>query len=91
MDGGQGSLKVCLSVVDLDNPNAISNSVKDVFLLFVCFGVQENRHNIRKIWLLLRLDLIDFVLCVDLKMANIMCVLKTHSATCILLTFAVYC
>ncbi len=81
IDGGQGSLKVCVSVVDLENLDRASNSVKDVFIVFIGFNIQENQFNLRKIWLLLKLDEVEFVLCVDLKVANLLCGLKSHSST----------
>lgn len=82
IDNGQGCLKVCISVIDLDNLERASNSVKDVFIIFVGFNVQENQFNLRKIWLLLKLDeVVDFVLCVDLKVANLLCGIKSHSCT----------
>ena len=80
LDGGQGSLKLCVSVIDLANPEGNANSVNDVLLLFIGYGVQENRSNIRKIWILLRMDSLNYILCIDLKVANILCGLKSHSS-----------
>lgn len=79
IDGGQGSLKVCLSVVDLQNSETLKNSVKDVFIVFIGMKVQENRANLRTIWTLLKLDEIDCIFCGDLKIANLLCGIKSHS------------
>lgn len=81
IDGGRGSLKVCMSIIDLDNLETACNSVKDVFLPFVAFGIQENKHNLRKILQLLNLDQVERILCIDKKMTNILCGLKSHSST----------
>lgn len=82
MDGGQGSFKVMLSVVDkstsMEKP---VDSVKDAFLLFVGFKIQENRFNVKHIWNLLKLDdLKDYVIVVDLKLANLLVGIMGHSS-----------
>lgn len=40
LDGGQGTFKVCLSVIDRGGIG-LTNSVRDVFILFIGANVQE--------------------------------------------------
>lgn len=83
LDGGQGSFKVCLSVIDESKADSdeVIDSVKKVFIIFIAFGVQENRFNMRTIWNLLKLDsLSSYIISVDLKMANILIGLMSHSS-----------
>ena len=80
LDGGRKSLKACLSIYDLDKPRK-SSSVQKVFIIFLCYDVQENYGNIQQIWNLLNLNNIGpFKLCADLKIYNIICGLKSHSS-----------
>ena len=82
MDGGKGSLKVCLSMVEKYKKSSKYSTagVNAVFLLFISFDVQENYFNIKLIWELLNLGALNCLLTVDLKIANILAGLMPHSA-----------
>lgn len=80
IDSGQGSLKFCISIVDISG-DGLANSVNDVFIIFLAQNVQENKYNLRYIWNLLKLDeLQNILICVDLKVANILAGIMSHSS-----------
>ena len=51
IDGGQGSFKVYMSIIDQEKAEESSNSVHDVFIIFIGFNIQENQSNLLTIWL----------------------------------------
>lgn len=81
LDGGQGSFKICLTILDEEKiDQEATESVKNVYILFLAFNVQENRHNVKVAWNLLRVDSVfEYIVVVDLKMANILVGLMSHS------------
>ena len=78
IDGGQGSFKVFMSIIDQEKAEESSNSVHDAFINFIGFNIQENQSYLVTIWLLLNLDGVNFILCIDLKTANLLCEIKAH-------------
>lgn len=91
IDGGGGFLKLCLS---FSNPVATGlkvrkNSdygVKKIIVIAIAPDVQENYENVSKIWCLLNLNNLqatyktNISIATDLKLANIICGLMTHSS-----------
>lgn len=88
LDGGQNSFKIVLSIIDedkLDDFDEKSDSVKHVFILFIAFGMTENRFNLRLAWTILGLDKLQydagpFLILVDLKVANLLLGLMNHAS-----------
>lgn len=76
--------QVCYySIIDRSKPNDKTNSVHDVFIVFIGWDIQENRSNVQKKWLLLCMDSLrfNFFLCIDMKMCNLLCGLMACSST----------
>jgi hypothetical protein len=95
IDGGGGFLKICLSLLQKNeneydcglskqgssSRNVKDTSVKQLFIIGIVCGVQENYHNIQKLWNLLKLnDIHKFYVATDLKLANILTGIMTHSS-----------
>jgi hypothetical protein len=83
IDGGGGFLKICLSLLPKNeneydyglskqgssSRNVKDTSVKQLFISGIVCGVQENYHNIQKLWNLLKLNDIDkFYVATDLNL-----------------------
>ncbi|KAJ8679232.1 hypothetical protein QAD02_015019 [Eretmocerus hayati] len=58
------------------------SGVKKLLILAVVENAQENSENVRKLWKSLKLDELDFTIATDLKLANILAGLMSHSSTC---------
>jgi hypothetical protein len=87
IDGGQGSLKVCLLIMEKDaeditvDPESpikrnqgkrpLRNSVKDVLILANAPDVPENYENLKVLWEQVKLNEIKMTLSVDHKVANL--------------------
>lgn len=97
IDGGGGFLKITLTVQNIHelrekygrqtySEGVATKSFKDagvkkLFLLGVVPSTQENYENVSKLWLLLRISTLKGVVATDLKLANILAGLMTHSSS----------
>lgn len=88
IDGGGGFLKVCLNIFQLDRSPEHAQyfkdtSVKRIFIIAIAPLVQENYHNLQKLWISLNLHKIksDFVIATDLKLCNILIGIMPHGST----------
>lgn len=57
------------------------SGVKKLFILAITESTQENYHNVKLLWSSLNIDLLGGTVAVDLKLANILCGIMTHSST----------
>jgi hypothetical protein len=96
IDTGGDFLKFCLNISNAEttekpitNPSKkliekamLDTSVKKLIIIAIAYKVKETYENVRYILQLLKIDQIDFqyVYAVDLKMANILCGLQSHSS-----------
>lgn len=88
-DGGGGFFKVCLSMQLIDNEEKKcekecfkDSGVKKMFLIAVA-PIQENYHNVNKIWQKLNLNNLlknNATISTDLKLANLLCGIGTHAS-----------
>ena len=95
LDGGGGFMKICSSIFDVEAPYSSTlqsgqavkkfkdSGVKKVIILGIAQGVQENYVNLKKLWINIGLDKLDydFTIATDLKLANIMLGMQNHSST----------
>ncbi|KAJ8688207.1 hypothetical protein QAD02_024002 [Eretmocerus hayati] len=101
VDGGRGSLKICLSIQDSSDDSLaqsadlrvkksklgakskrfLDSGVKKLFLIGIVESCQENYENISKLWSLIGINKIDGKYAVDLKIANILAGIGSHSST----------
>ena len=93
IDSGGGCLKFCLNIMSNSDTNSdskklinrtmLDTSVKRLLIVAISYDVKETYFNVRLILNLLKIDEIDFeyVCAVDLKMANILCGLQSHSSS----------
>ena len=89
LDAGGTFLKVCLQVLNLtkeqetpgkENKEFLPSGVKKLFIIALVEDISENYSNISKILQLLDLENIHFKFVCDLKVANILCGLQSHSS-----------
>lgn len=87
IDGGQGFLKICVSVFALDRGLAQAQSYKDssvqrIFILAIVPNVQENYENLLLLWVSLNLHELKrpYTIATDLKLCNILLGLMSHGA-----------
>ena len=89
LDAGGTFLKVCLQVQNLAKetkmPGAakedfLSSGVKKLFIIALVENITENYFNISKVLQLLDLEHLHFKFVSDLKVANIVCGLQSHSS-----------
>ena len=91
MDGGGGFLKICLSIIDLNQPCSstttlskkfLDSGVKKVFIIGIVPEVQENYKNLKTLWLNAHINLLDrsFTIATDLKLCNILVGLMSLSS-----------
>lgn len=87
LDGGGGFMKICLSVIQMDEEIKASSEqplkdsgVKKLFILAIVPGLQENYSNIKSLWIDLNLHLLqrEFSVATDLKLCNILLGLMAH-------------
>lgn len=101
IDGGGGSLKICLSLQsiyedsipnksrrkyedDVPTKDFRDSGVKKLFILALAVNTQENHDNVLKLWSALKIN--EFInefdgkIAVDLKLANILCGIMSHSS-----------
>lgn len=94
IDGGGKFLKICLSIQDTsghkDSDKSKSNfkdsGVKKLFILAIAQSTQENYHNVKLLWDKLNInkflsEQMDGTVTTDLKLANILFGLMSHSAS----------
>lgn len=94
IDSGGGCLKFCLNIISKTSSDStmpkkliqktmLDTSVKRLIIIAVAYNVKETHANIRLIFEHLKIDEIDidYMCAVDLKMANILCGLQSHSCT----------
>lgn len=92
IDGGGSFLKVCLSILPTgeksyqhdEGPSAKkfkSSGVKKLFVLALAQCTQENYENVRQLWSALRIEEFAGTIATDLKLANIMVGIMSHSST----------
>lgn len=96
MDGGRGFLKISLAIMDfkadddprspprkklLTNQTGKSTNVKSQFLVAVSEGLSENHANIQKVWSLAQIEKVEHTIACDMKVANILVGLQSHSCT----------
>jgi len=94
MDGGGGFFKICISLVDLDSSispemkkrklafhqHSLSTSVKKLFIVSIVEDVTESHANIGSLLKNLNLEKVNLVVACDLKVANILCGIQSHSS-----------
>ncbi|CAH0547000.1 unnamed protein product [Brassicogethes aeneus] len=96
IDGGGGFLKICLSVQKtnaIDGPkhrfsykdsNATTkfkdSGVKKLFLLGIIANTKENYENVLMLWSLLNINKFNATIATDLKLANILTGIMSHSS-----------
>ena len=92
MDGGQGFVKFCLSVFELNanentEKNALAEKFKDLgvkkaMIITVVPDIPENYFNIKRLWINVGLHLFNrkFTIATDLKLCNILLGLMSHSS-----------
>ncbi|CAH0547097.1 unnamed protein product [Brassicogethes aeneus] len=94
IDGGGGFLKICLSIQEISNngcETASSKSViaykqfkdtgvKKVFILAISQSTQENYENVC-VWSALNISTFDETIATDLKLANILVGIMSHSSS----------
>ncbi|XP_065648191.1 uncharacterized protein LOC136077891 [Hydra vulgaris] len=82
IDGGQGFLKVIVNVFDKTNKNEIyiDSGVKRCFILAIVEDVCEDNGNLQKLFSRLNLDNVTYHLAFDLKCANSIFGLSSHSS-----------
>lgn len=85
-DGGQGFFKVCLSVCDKDGKSqteygACAGGVKGLLILAIVPNISENHANVSAIFEELNIPFNNVFLCSDLKLANLICGIGSHSST----------
>lgn len=96
IDGGGGFLKVCLSVQTPDPvvrdlrqkyvegvaaKKFKDSGVKKLFILAVVAGTQENYENVHHLWSLLHINNFPGTIATDLKLANILVGIMSHSSS----------
>lgn len=96
VDGGGGSLKICLSIQSTNNDyvtdskrrkytdNIVSkqfrdSGVKKLFILALTEAIQENYENVLSLWSALDINKFIGTIAVELKRANILCGIMSHS------------
>ena len=95
IDSGKGFLKFCLSIVDtalrdetssppqkqpLTQKTGKDTGVKRQILVAVSEDFLETHSNIEQIWSLINANGFKLILACDMKVANIICGLQTHSS-----------
>jgi hypothetical protein len=96
LDGGGGSLKVCLNLIDtnfhprsptqspaakkLSTGKFLDTGVKKLIIIGITFDVQELYENVRTLLRSLKIDRIHFAIATDLKLANILVGIQSHSS-----------
>ena len=78
VDGGNGFLKITLSIFDsreLQNSNFRDTGVKKSFIIGMLLSVPENYVNLKRLWLILGIDRLErcslVTIAADLKICNI--------------------
>jgi hypothetical protein len=92
IDGGGGFVKVSFGIMSLETPDTSPPSKKPLFknfkdsgvkrqlLVAIAENVSENYDNVKQILDKLCLERMSFVLSCDMKLANIICGLQSHSS-----------
>ena len=92
IDGGGGFVKVSFGIMSLETPDTSPPSKKPLFknfkdsgvkrqlLVAIAENVSENYDNAKQILDKLCLERMSFVLSCDMKLANIICGLQSHSS-----------
>ena len=82
IDDGQGFLKFCLLIVNMEK-NAAANSVKEVVILSAVPDVKESYHNVYTMWKEVGMNEIEnkIKLAADLKIYNIVLGIGCHSSS----------
>ena len=89
LDDGGGSLKVCLSVFDFGQTKKSrlgerfkDSGIKKVMIIGIVPEMQENYFNVKRLWLETGIEKISrpFTIATDLKLANILLGLMSHSS-----------
>ncbi|CAH0555468.1 unnamed protein product [Brassicogethes aeneus] len=84
LDGGGGFFKVCLNIQTKETTNRgdlKDSGVKKLFILAIVKNIKENYFNVLYIWKLLKIDdLGSYSISTDLKLANILMGLMSHSS-----------
>ena len=89
IDSGEGSLKVLASITEkhndpevmissLEQPNNRLSGVNRVLLLAYVEDIEESHHNMRIILDLLKFSNVNFKICADLKVVNILLGISSH-------------
>ena len=72
--------KARLSYSDNFDVQFLDSSVKKLFIIGIVEATQENFENVSILWLLLKLNKIECTVATDLKMANILIGIMSHSS-----------
>ena len=87
IDGGQQFLKICMSVLNFEQPtykstrNAFSDSgVKKIFVLGLCENIKESYENLSKMLNPMKLHKLKFYCSIDLKVASIILGMQSASS-----------
>ena len=91
IDSGEGSLKVLASITEkhndpevmissLEQPNNRLSGVNRVLLLAYVEDIEESHHNMRIILDLLKFSNVNFKICADLKVVNILLGISSHGS-----------
>ena len=87
MDGGGGSLKFCLNVINQQGIETqkskskfLDSGVKKLLIIAITFEVQELYENIQAILRILKIQNLDFIIACGLKLANVLCGLQSHAS-----------
>lgn len=84
LDGGGGFFKTCLNIQTKQVDNDVdlkSSGVKKLFILAIAKNIKENYFNVLYIWKLLKIDeLTKYSISTDLKLANILMGIMSHSS-----------
>ena len=89
-DGGGGSLKICLNLIEQTDPNSpvkkkskagfLDSGVKKLFILAIVPSIPENYYNMRVLMKLIDAPMFDFTIATDLKLMNIITGIQSHSS-----------
>ncbi len=96
LDNGGGFFKVSLSIIDKNEEkrclesqkktnkkfknDSLSSGVKKIFIISIAENISETHENIQKILKPLDLEKIKFIVACDLKVANLLCGIQSHSS-----------
>ena len=91
MDGGGGSLKICMNIIQKRDYSAekrqtegakkfLDSGVKKLMIIAIAFDVQELYGNVELLLNSLNLEQVNFVLATDMKLANIVAGLQSHAS-----------